>query len=449
MGRQGSSLPPSSRRGTCFLVAAWLVIALAASAQGQRVQIPAGSLGPINASPPPATFATPAPAFGPPSLPPPAFDPYATGPSIGAPPAGAYPPSFSGAPSYPGSVVYPGAPGGGFSAPAIPQSAYGAAPAYPSGPPPAWPGSAPSGWTGAPQPASPSDASWFPDTGVGWEQGTYGFQQPDGSTVRFQQFFQRLRAEHTYLLGDGTGDAFDVNRTELSSTFAVPLGGRIETPLLLTPGFAFNWFEGPIGDPMMGEPDLPPRAYDAYLDASWYPQLTQRVSAELGLRTGVWTDFSNVNTDSLRVLGRGLASVAVSPNFEVLAGVVFLDRVRIKMLPAGGFHWRPDPDTDVYAVFPNPRFRRRMNTFEGVEWWWFVAGEYGGGSWTVDRGGVDDRIDYNDLRVSLGLEFETQLQRRGRMEIGYAFDREVIFESRMPPVFEPDDTVMFRVGFDY
>ena len=38
--------------------------------------------------------------------------------------------------------------------------------------------------------------------------------------------------------------------------------------------------------------------------------------------------------------------------------------------------------------------------------WWYVGGEYGGGAWTVEReGDFSDRIDINDIRVMLGLEW--------------------------------------------
>ena len=73
---------------------------------------------------------------------------------------------------------------------------------------------------------------------------------------------------------------------------------NIETPLLVTPGFAFNWLNGPLSDPadVPRGPDLPPRLYDAYLDFAWYPRVNQWLGAELGVRTGVWSDFDHVDT---------------------------------------------------------------------------------------------------------------------------------------------------------
>ncbi len=436
---------------------------------GQRVQIPntPGAFAPSSPTAPawgaPAlsgssVYGTPGgvPGYGIPATPAPAFDPYAAAGSVpgstynaplGAPPAGlpySYTPPTTGAPAY-------GAPQ--YNAPAFGAPPLGASPYDVS--PYAAPGSAPAISGPAYSPSAPPFQNGMGAEGapLGWQPGTYGFQGADGSITRFRQFMARVRGEHTLLLGDNSIDSFEVNRTELTATFAFPFAGSIEAPLLLTPGFAFNWFNGPEGDPaaMPRGPDLPPLTYDAYLDLSWFPRFTPGLGAELGFRTGVWTDFNALNSDSLRFLGRGLGVVTITPQFELLLGAVYLDRIRIKMLPAGGVRWRPSPEWDLYLVFPNPKIRRVLRTGGSADWWWFAGAEYGGGSWTVERaGGLKDRIDYNDVRVSMGLEWQLASQARGHLEIGYAFDREVLFDdSRNPARFDADDAVMFRAGIGY
>jgi hypothetical protein len=279
----------------------------------------------------------------------------------------------------------------------------------------------------------------------------------EGYYAQAQRLLQELSFEYTYLYGDHTDpEDLEINRAELSSTFAIPMFYNIDTPLLITPGFAANWLEGPIGDPagMPRGPDLPPRLYDAYLDFAWYPKLTQWLGAELGLRTGVWSDFDHVNSDSVRILGRGLASVSLTPQLDILFGAVYLDRVHVKILPAGGVYWRPTPEWDAYVVFPNPKVRKYMMNVGNTKLYWYAAGEYGGGSWTVKRAEgtpdeLSDRIDINDIRVIGGLEWETQTLIRGHVEAGYVWDREVVFVSGMPSEFKPDDTIMVRGGIDF
>ena len=136
----------------------------------------------------------------------------------------------------------------------------------------------------------------------------------EGYWQKTQRFLQELSFEYTFLYGKQSDPSdFGWNRVELSSTFAFPMFYNIETPLLVTPGFAFNFLEGPVSGPpivgpppMAGGPDLPPRVYDAYLDFAWYPRCYEWLGGELGFRTGVWTDFDNVDSDSLRFLGRAV-----------------------------------------------------------------------------------------------------------------------------------------------
>lgn len=445
-----------ARRDYILQVLTLMLVAVASNGYGQRVQLPTPNT-PGGFGPPPQTFGQSGngqpiygqPAYGQPALgnptfapppvnigPPPAFDSYNSG-GVAPPPTtlpnGYAPPVVGGPQTY--AVPQPGITGPAY--PAYPSQGYGPATGFDG-----------SGSGGVLSGGMFSGGS----SPFGWESGSYGFESSDGTLVRFKKFMQQLSYEQTYLLGEHQQESPSILRTEISGTFAYPLFGNIERPLLLTPGFAFNWFDGPVGDPAVaGDPNLPPRVYDAYLDAAWYPQPTPAFGMELGLRTGVWTDFKYVDDDSVRILGRGLGVLRISETVEILAGAVYLDRVRVKLLPAGGFRWRPNEIYDFYAVFPNPKVRKRIQNASAVDWWWYISGEYGGGSWTLEREGKgDDRIDYNDIRVVLGVEWETPTFARGHLEVGYAFDREILFnDTRDPPIFKPDDTVMFRGGIDY
>lgn len=432
----------------CLAGAIAVLTVAMAGARAQQVRFPTATTQWAQNSgayvPPPSTYAAPGSSYGPPAAtysapgstyatpgtaaspftntpgsfgavgPPPTFDPYASG-TVGAPPA-AVPYS---------TVPYSNAP-----------------------------------YSNAPQPIAPQQPSALFPEGVSvpfdWQQGTYGFQGNQGFTVQAQRLFQDVGFEHTWLYGKrGDPSDFEINRSEIYSTLAFPFPYFLNAPLLVTPGFAANFLEGPVGDPMPPMmmprgPDLPPRIYDAYLDAAWFPQFTPMIGAELGARTGVWTDFNHVDSDAIRVLGRGLLKVSITPQLDILVGVVYLDRVDVKLLPAGGFYWRPTPEWDLYIVFPNPKARKRFATVGNTDWYYYFAGEYGGGSWSVDRAGTSDRIDINDIRASVGFEWETQTQIRGHIEAGYVWDREIIFaDTAMPPVFTPDDTFMVRGGVDF
>lgn len=430
----------------CALAAVLICASFPSYVEAQRVQIPQGSPE-VYVPPPPNAFNAPstfsgqttwptAPVAPPPPPAAPAFDPYASGAGqFAAPPTTAplnavpYNPSqFGPPPMGPSSAATLG------GVPYNPQPYSGVPPVtsvYGNSPPLA-PNPAPGNW--------PMQA----------QSGSWGYQQPDGTVVTFQKLIQELSAEFTFVAGSNSPGEFGVDTLELTTTFAVPMFANIDTPLLITPGFAFNWFSGPLSDPMDPlSPTMPPRAYDAYVDLAWYPQFTPMFGADLGFRTGVWTDFEHTTSDSMRFLGRGVGRVRVNPEVEFLLGVVYLDRVEVKILPVAGVHWNPNPDWDLYLVFPNPKARRKFTQIGASQWWWYVSGEYGGDSWTLDRDGTNDRTDYNDLRVILGIEWETQTLIHGFFEAGYVWDREIVFADSGAPTFKPDDTYMLRAGVDF
>ena len=93
-------------------------------------------------------------------------------------------------------------------------------------------------------------------------------------------------------------------------------------------------------------------------------------------------------------------------------------------------------------------------TIGTTEVWWYLAGEYGYGSWTYERQQVgkmgSNRFDINDLRVLGGLEWTnnaTTLQ--GFIELGYVFDRKVQFRETPQDNFRLQDSLMLRSGIAF
>ncbi|MBN2216188.1 MAG: hypothetical protein JW719_02300 [Pirellulales bacterium] len=266
--------------------------------------------------------------------------------------------------------------------------------------------------------------------------------------TKMQRLIDELRLDYHLLAARGS-KKFGTNDLELSTTVALPLFYNKETPLLVTPGFAFHWWEGPVtGAPVPGVlANLPPRVYDAYVGAAWNPQVTSQLGGELAFRVGVYSDFERVRNESIRYTGHGLFNLALSPSFRVKGGVVYYDRVRIKMLPAAGFVWTPNPDTEFDIFFPSPRISRRLWNYGNTEWWLYCRGEYGGGSWTVVDQATDtlEQVDYNDLRFSVGLQFDRMDKIGGLIEVGTAFDRELLVR-RTWDKFDPSTTIFLRAG---
>jgi len=298
------------------------------------------------------------------------------------------------------------------------------------------------------EPLAPQDPSLMPqgDPFLHPDEGAF---DPALQSAPFYQRFQpvhRIAVEHTYLppLGD---NELGLNETEVSATFAFPHRPGV-APLLVTPGFAVQWWDGPIF------PEMPPQTYSAWLDVSWHPQVTPWFGASLAVRPGVYSDFEHVTSDSVRIKGSGLAIFTLSSRWQIVAGAVYLDRNKVKILPAGGFVWTPTDDVRWELIFPQPKLAQRLVTYGNTNVWWYVGAEYGGDSWTVESEavlpGVRDQVDYNDIRVYVGLEWkpvEGCTGIAGQLEIGYVFDRELVY--RTFGEFNFSDTLMARASIRY
>jgi hypothetical protein len=343
-------------------------------------------------------------------------------------------------------AVYPGYP-------QQPPATFGGVPATP---PPAWdayappPAAAPTYSPYSPSPYAPPPLATqpiFPGSSA-----PAPYPQQGGFYETIQQplkFLQEVRGRYTWLPQWGSGsNVLGVNDVEVSATFAVPFFYN-QSPLLITPGFATHFWQGPQTTPPSNA-DLPGATYDGYLDLGWQPQVTPWLGFNFGGRIGVYTDFSTFTNRSIREMGRAIAVLSVTQNVQVLVGVVYIDRNYIKLLPAGGVVWTPNPDSRYEFLFPNPRLARRYTTLGTTDIWYFLAGEYGGGAWTVSRAaGFSDSFDYNDIRVSIGLEAIAVNGVKGSVEIGYVFDRQLRYRSGLPAVLDLNDTMMLRASFAF
>jgi hypothetical protein len=302
------------------------------------------------------------------------------------------------------------------------------------------------------EPFGPQEPSILPQTDPFANPGYPGDPMVD-PTWQNAPFYERFRVvqqvafEYTMLSRDIGDDAasLGLDEAEISATFGIPTmpGGA---PVLITPGFAVQWWDGPAF------PDLPPRTYSAWLDVAWNPQITPWFGTSLAIRPGVYSDFEDVNSDAIRIKGSGLGVFTLSPRWQIAAGIVYLDRNEVKLLPAGGVVWTPNDDIRWELIFPQPKLAQRLTTYGNTALWWYVGGEYGGDSWSIERIAPvrRDVVDYNDIRVYLGLEWKPVDCMRGisgHVEVGFVFDRELVYLDTTR--FEPDETLMLRAGLAY
>lgn len=361
----------------------------------------------------------------------PQFDPFSSNPQVNAPPqlfqappngapaTGFQTPQLQQAPAFGQPLV--GQPGQG-------QPQFGPAPGFPQSPPVGYPGGA-------------SQQGWGP-------AGAFANPTP-GPYLRL---FQNFRLINTFLYGGNNGRDLEMHELELATTLNYPNFLYTGQPLQVSPGFIIHWLRGPVTDAAAGRTaDLPPRVYSAYVDFAAISDTTKLIGAEGNFRVGVYSDFSTLTVDSVRFTGTGLGWYRVSPSVILKGGVKYLDRNDVKILPAFGVFWTPNPDVNLELYFPKPKLSQRFTTLGNTDVWGYIGGEYGGGSWTVQRlGGASDQVDINDLRVYIGAETKGEnALLHGFAEIGYVFDRELIYKRNPQDNLKLRDTFMLRGGAIY
>lgn len=262
----------------------------------------------------------------------------------------------------------------------------------------------------------------------------------------WQKLFHAFRMRHTFVDGGGPAEV-EINDTEIATSLSFPNWLHSSMPLTISPGFASHLWQGPHSGTGA---DLPSSAYSAYLQLDHSTPLNQQFGGEISFTTGIYSAYDTITSHSLRFTGTGLGWIRLSPNLTFKLGVEYLDRIDIKMLPAGGIFWTPDANSRFNLYFPRPKASRRLPNLGNTEIWGYVSAEYGGGSWTVRReANFADQVDINDYRVMIGLEWIGLRGITGFGEVGAAFDRELIYRSSEPLDYDLGDAIFARGGFAF
>jgi hypothetical protein len=220
--------------------------------------------------------------------------------------------------------------------------------------------------------------------------------------------------------------------------------------LTIQPGFQLHFIDGPT------RTDLPESLYGTQVELRWKQQVSRPFWIEAALSPGVYSDFEQSSGDAFRLKAQGLAFFAFSVETQVVAGLYYLDRFDINFLPIFGLIHSPREDIKLNLVFPAPKVAMRVRQ-GGLndEWWAYLSGEFGGGSWAVERvsgvlpgGRRKDQIAYRDWRLMLGLERKTGDGATMFFEAGFVFQRELEYDSGRGD-FDPDNAGILRVGVSY
>ncbi len=284
----------------------------------------------------------------------------------------------------------------------------------------------------------------WPSTTSAWPTQVWARLRAYGIT----RLFERPRFRYSYIGSGNQISDLGIHDAELATTVSIPNFLWTTQPIRISPGFIFHYWDGPKFPGLFF--DMPPRAFSTYLAFDYSTSWERRVGGEINLTVGLYTDFKQVTSDSIRITGVGLGWFRLTPNSTLKFGVEYIDRLAIKLFPAGGLFIQPTPDIKLNLYFPRPKIATRLPNFSNYEVWAYAGAEYGGGSWTVKRAaGFGDQVEINDIRTFIGFEWLGPRGVTGFFEGGYVFERELVF--RAFPNFNVDlsDSYMLRAGIAY
>ncbi|MCA9031498.1 MAG: hypothetical protein KDA66_11865 [Planctomycetaceae bacterium] len=213
-----------------------------------------------------------------------------------------------------------------------------------------------------------------------------------------------------------------------------------DTVISAIPHFSWAFISGPT------TPDVDPQLYDLSLGFNVAKKLSNVVDIHLQFKPTFATDWDNKAGDAFRFIGAGVVAFHLTPTLQLSAGATYLDRPDLPAIPLGGLRWAPRKDVELDAIFPSPRFSFRYASTEEKSHWLFVGGELGGGSWAIDHtSGLNDRLSYRDIRLTVGSESRDKDGNREVLEFGYVFDRHLDFQ-RFPGDQKLGGTAIIRWG---
>ncbi|MFM9962535.1 MAG: DUF6268 family outer membrane beta-barrel protein [Planctomycetaceae bacterium] len=220
--------------------------------------------------------------------------------------------------------------------------------------------------------------------------------------------------------------------------------GSIEFPnfpaLWFVPRLAAHWLDGPTAT------DLPARLYDFSFETVGALPIGERWFVQAAVAPSLFTDADNTSRQSFRLPGRVLAFWKYSETLTFLGGVLYLDRDDVKALPSAGVLWNPNADWKFELAAPRPRIAWRFSHDEGSARWAYLVGEFGGGTWAIQRAsGLNDVATLSDYRMMLGYERTWTTGRSWLVEAGFVFSRQLEYTSKLGDTDLPS-TALVRLG---
>jgi hypothetical protein len=234
-----------------------------------------------------------------------------------------------------------------------------------------------------------------------------------------------------YHLSDSPSQ-FTQSKLAIAYDFRVPLG-----PLTLgaRPEFDVMFLAGPT----FPGPNAPPEVYGLSVTFEAEYRVGPKFSVRASVQPGLFTDFNNTS-NMFRIPAQITAAYALTPQIVLVGGVMYTGQPRWSVLPVAGVVWMPNDHWHLEVTFPRARAVYRLN--EEIQVYGIL--DLYGETYAIRQFGINDVMQYRDLRLGVGAEWTTPIKVRLFAEFGGAFARRLEFENQFN--HNVDSGVYLRVG---
>jgi hypothetical protein len=231
----------------------------------------------------------------------------------------------------------------------------------------------------------------------------------------------------------GSPSNLTMSQMSIAYDFRYPIG-----PMTFgaRPQFEVMFLNGPTPP----GPNLPPQAYGLAVALEAEYRFSQQFSVRAMITPGLYTDFNNVNGHAFRFPAQVIGAYAINPRLVFVGGVIYTAQPSWSILPVVGAIWTTADEWRLELTFPQARIIRHLDA--GLD----VYGRFGlqGETYAVRQLGQNDLMQYRDVRLGLGAEWNTPMRLQIFVEAGIALFRRLEFENQSNSNI--DSGLYLRVG---
>jgi hypothetical protein len=203
--------------------------------------------------------------------------------------------------------------------------------------------------------------------------------------------------------------------------------------------------------------DFPEDLFEYSVGVSRVRRWTDRWVFRSSIGVAYATDNENRSSDAWQFRGSAFGIYQYNSWWQFSVGAIALGRRDLPVIPAIGAVWTPNSFTRVDLIPPIPTANFLLSD-DGVRQRWLYTGfGFSGTTWAYQSPSLgDDVLTYRDLRLVVGWHSTPKPPpgipyargRKNRIEIGYAFSRELEFDDDVSSV-DLNDSFLFRLSSDY